>query len=344
MEEKKPTRRKRYSGLYPKKYSEKYKEKNPEKYQETVQRVMEKGNTPAGSHRPIMVDEILSFLDIKKDEIGVDLTLGFGGHSQEILKKLNHTGHLYGVDQDPIELPKTKNRLESLGYDLNDFTLHNLNFKDIDLIGVDGFDFVLADLGVSSMQIDNPERGFTFREDGPLEVRMNPDTGVTAHIRLLGLSEFEIEYMLIENSDEVYAKEIAAEITKEKQQGRFIQTTKELYNVIGKALHKVPKSIYAEELKRATSRTFQALRIDVNNEFEVLYELLDKLPKILKKEGRVAILTFHSGEDRLVKKAFRQYYNEGVFKFIDGPLIPTKDEVFNNPRSRSAKLRVAIKS
>ncbi len=344
MEEKKPTRRKRYSGLYPKKYSEKYKEKNPEKYQETVQRVMEKGNTPAGSHRPIMVDEILSFLDIKKDEIGVDLTLGFGGHSQEILKKLNHTGHLYGVDQDPIELPKTKNRLESLGYDLNDFTLHNLNFKDIDLIGVDGFDFVLADLGVSSMQIDNPERGFTFREDGPLDLRMNPDTGVPAHIRLLGLSELEIEYMLIENSDEVYAKEIAAEITKEKQQGRFIQTTKELYNVIGKALHKVPKSIYAEELKKATSRTFQALRIDVNNEFEVLYELLDKLPKILKKEGRVAILTFHSGEDRLVKKAFKQYYNEGVFKFIDGPLIPTKDEVFNNPRSRSAKLRVAIKS
>lgn len=344
MESNKHTRRKRYSGQYPKKFSEKYKEKNPDKYAETVEKVVRKGNTPAGMHRSIMVNEILSFFNVKPGEIGIDLTIGFGGHSKEILERLNHTGHLYGIDQDPVELPKTEERLISLGYSDKDFTLHALNFKDLDQIGVDSFDFILADLGVSSMQIDNPERGFTFREEGPLDLRMNPNVGVPANIRLLQLSEIEMEYMLRENADEIYAKEIAQEITKGKQQGQFIQTTQELYKVISNALKHLPKSIFKAELKKAASRTFQALRIDVNSEYEVLYELLEKLPKYLNPGGRVAILSFHSGEDRLVKKAFKQYLNEGIFESIEGPLVPTKEEVYHNPRARSAKLRTAVKN
>lgn len=343
MSEEKRIRRKRYSGTYPKKFSEKYKEQNPDKYRDTIEKVISKGNTPVGMHRPIMVEEILSFLNIKPNEIGIDLTIGFGGHSKAILEKLNHTGHLYGIDQDPLELPKTKERLESFGFNDNDFTLHELNFKDLDQVSVDKFDFMLADLGVSSMQIDDPQRGFSFREDGQLDLRMNPNIGVPAYITLLQLSEFEIEHMLIENADEVYAKEIAKEITKTKQQGHFIQTTQELYKTISNALKHLPKAIFTEEIKKAASRTFQALRIEVNSEFEVLFELLEKLPNHLNPGGRVAILTFHSGEDRLVKKTFKQYLNEGIFKSIDGPIIPSKDEVYQNPRARSAKLRIAIK-
>lgn len=343
MGNQKSTRRKRYSGSYPKKFSEKYKEKDPIKYSGTIEKVMSKGNTPVGMHRPIMVDEILNFFDIQPGQIGIDLTTGYGGHSKEILSKLNHTGHLHGVDQDPIELPKTKERLESFGYSNDDFTLHQLNFKDFDQVGVDGFDFVLADLGVSSMQIDDPKRGFTFREDGPLDLRMNPDLGIPANIRLLQLNEIELEYMLIENSDEVYAKQIANEITKAKEQGKFIQTTQDLYKTISKALKHLPKEVYEEELKKSVSRTFQALRIEINREYEVLFELLDKLPNYLKSGGKVAILSFHSGEDRLVKKAFKHYFNEGLFKLIEGPISPSSNEVYNNPRARSAKLRVAIK-
>lgn len=343
MDEKKYTRRKRYSGTYPKKFSEKYKEQNPDFYADTVEKVLHKGNTPAGMHRSIMVEEILDFLNIKPGEIGLDLTVGFGGHSKEMLRKLNHTGHLHGIDQDPLELPKTKERLETYGFTSNDFTLHELNFKDLDQIDVTGFDFILADLGVSSMQIDDPARGFTFREDGPLDLRMNPNIGVPAYSRLLQLSEIELEYMLVENADEKYAKEIAKAITAEKQQGHFIQTTQELYKVIQSALNHLLKAVYKDELKKAASRTFQALRIDVNSEYEVLYELLEKIPTCLNTGGRVAILSFHSGEDRLVKKAFKQYVHEGIFQSMDGPILPSKEEVYDNPRARSAKLRIAVK-
>ncbi len=344
MNEKTHTRRKRYVGAYPKKFSEKYKEHNPEQYRDTIEKVMSKGITPAGMHRPIMVNEILSFLNIQPHEIGIDLTIGFGGHSKEILEKLNHTGHLHGIDQDPYELPKTKERLELCGFSDRDFSLHQINFKDFDQVTEGGLDFILADLGVSSMQIDDPKRGFSFREEGPLDLRMNPNAGVPAHIRLLQLSEKDIESMLLDNADEIYAKQIAREITNEKQQGHFIETTQELYRVVSNALTYLPKAIYHEETKKAATRTFQALRIDVNHEYEVLYELLDKLPLYLNQGGRVAILSFHSGEDRLVKKAFKQYFNDGIFKTIEGPIIPSKDEVYQNPRARSAKLRTAIKA
>ena len=344
MDEQKPKRRVRYSGKYPKKFEEKYKEKQPEKYQDLISHVMQKGNTPAGMHRSIMVDEILSFLDIKSHQIGLDATLGFGGHSKMILEKLNHTGHLHAIDIDPIELPKTYERLKGYGFSDNDFTLYNLNFSDFDQIPVKGYDFIIADLGVSSMQIDDPTRGFTYKSEGPLDLRMNPNLGVSASVRLKELSQVEIEGMLVENADETYAKEIALEITKAKARGEFIETTTDLYKVIDKALSSLPKSIKDEAIKKASQRTFQALRIDINHEYEALYEFLDKVPSLLNPNGKIAILSFHSGEDRLVKKAFQLYQREGVYSFVSGPDLPSYEEIRMNPRARSAKLRCAIKA
>lgn len=344
MENQNHQRRKRYSGKYPKTFDEKYKEKQPDKYQDLIEHVKMKGNTPAGMHRSIMVSEILEFLDIKPNQIGLDATLGFGGHSEAILEKMNHQGHLHATDVDPIELPKTTKRLRDLGYLEDVFTPHLINFRDLDQIDVEGFDFIIADLGVSSMQIDDPKRGFTYKFEGPLDLRMDPTLGIPASERLKELTEDEIIGMLIENADETYAKEIAREITNAKAYGFPIETTKDLHNIIIKALINLPKSIQDESIKKASQRTFQALRIDINHEYEALFDLLEKIPTLLKPRGRVAILTFHSGEDRLVKKAFQHYQRQGIYLEVFGPDLPSKDEVLTNPRARSAKLRCAIKA
>jgi 16S rRNA (cytosine1402-N4)-methyltransferase len=343
MDELKPTRRKRYSGKYPKSFSEKYKERQPSKYQDIIAHVIEKGNTPAGMHRPIMVTEIISFLDILPNQIGLDATLGFGGHSKAILEKLNHTGHLHAIDIDPIELPKTDLRLKEMGFTDKDFTLYNLNFKDLDKIPVDGYDFIIADLGVSSMQIDDPERGFTYKFEGPLDLRMNPNIGISASERINKMTQAEIESMLEENGDEPYAREIASEIVKARSNGLFMETTKDLQEMIYRALSNLSKSVLEESLKKSSQRTFQALRIDVNKEYEALYEFLEKVPNLLKKNGKVAILSFHSGEDRLVKKFFQHCFRNGIYSQVFGPELPSQEEVGTNPRSRSAKLRCAIR-
>ena len=345
--EKKHQRRIRYKGTHPKYFEAKYKELQPDKYAETIEKVIQKGMTPAGMHRPICVTEIMDFLDVHPGQIGLDATLGYGGHTLEILKRLNHRGHLYAIDQDPLELPRTKKRLADLGYGHDILTINQLNFADIDIIfSISGpFDFVIADLGVSSMQIDNPVRGFTFKHEGPLDLRMNPNTGISARDRLLEMSKDEIEGMLIENADEPYAKEIALEITKELHQGKGINTTSDLYQVVSTALKFIHPSRRDEDIKKSSQRTFQALRIDVNHEYEVLYAFLEKLPSVLKPHGKVAILTFHSGEDRLVKKSFQYYQRAGIYSEVsDGPIRPSMDEQSSNSRARSAKLRWAIKS
>jgi 16S rRNA (cytosine1402-N4)-methyltransferase len=339
-------RRKRYSGTYPKTFETKYKEQQPDKYQETIQKVIDKGNTPVGMHRPICVEEILSILDIKPGMIGLDATLGYGGHSEAILEKLNYQGHLYAIDQDPIELPKTKKRLEALGYGSEYLTTLNFNFKDIDSVIVESgpLDFILADLGVSSMQIDNPERGFSYKTEGPLDLRMNPNVGIPASTRLLELSDLELEGMLVENADEPYAKNIALAIRTHLDSGKPISTTTDLSKIIQHALKHLHISTRAEEIKKSSQRTFQALRIDVNQEFDVLYEFLEKIPHALKPGGKVAILSFHSGEDRLVKKSFQYYFRQGIYQEIAEEFIrPSMDEQTKNSRARSAKLRYAIK-
>lgn len=339
-------RRVRYSGTHPRRYEEKYKELNPEKYKDDIEKIIQKGKTPAGMHIPICVDEILSFLQIKPGQIGYDATLGYGGHSQRMLAALQGKGHLYATDVDPIESAKTRERLEKAGYGPDLFTLKNMNFCHLDEVCPDHkFDFVLADLGVSSMQIDNPERGFTFKFDGPLDLRLDPTSGVSAADRLYELSKEEIVGMLEENADEPYALEIADAIIKTYHSGGKINTTFALVHVIEQALSFLPEKDKKEGIKKSCQRTFQALRIDVNSEFEVLYQFLDKLPDVVAPGGRIAILTFHSGEDRLVKKAFKQGLREGIYSEVSKDVIrPSARECFENPRARSTKMRWAIRS
>ena len=348
MEEKQHKRRVRYSGKYPKKFEEKYKEHNPEKYADTINHVIEKGSTPAGMHISIMVKEILDFLQIKPGQQGLDATLGYGGHTTAMLKCLEGKGHIYALDVDPIESAKTKERLASRGFGEDIVTVKLLNFANIDQVAAEHgkFDFMMADLGVSSMQIDNSERGFSYKIDGPLDLRMNPLKGDSAADRLSQITRDEFAYMLEENSDEPYADEIAKEAfkTMKKKNGR-IETTTELRQVIERALAFLPAKEQKEAVKKSCQRTFQALRIDVNSEFEVLYEFLEKLPQVLAPNARVAILTFHSGEDRLVKKAFKQGFKEGIYKEIAKDVIrPTQEECIRNGRARSTKMRWAIRS
>ena len=337
-------RRVRYKGTHPRNYREKYKELNPEKYQGDVEKIIQSGKTPAGMHISIMVNEILDFLDIQPGQVGMDATLGYGGHSQKILEKLQGQGHLYATDVDPIESEKTRKRLEALGYGPEILTIRRMNFAQIDQVAEEKFDFVLADLGVSSMQIDNPERGFTFKYDGPLDLRLDPTSGVSAAERLRELDQEELAAMLVENSDEPYADRIAKAVMQVYKRGGTIETTKQFAAIIEGALSFLPPNERKETVKKSCQRCFQALRIDVNSEFEVLYDFLDKLPTVLKPGGRVAVLTFHSGEDRLVKKAFKQGLKEGIYSEVADEVIrPSAEECFRNPRAKSTKMRWAIR-
>ena len=347
MEEKQHKRRVRYSGTHPRTYKEKYKEHQPEKYADTISKVISKGSTPAGMLISIMVKEILEFLAIKPGETGLDATLGYGGHTKEMLKCLNGEGHIYGLDVDPIESAKTKERLEKQGFGNDILTVKLMNFKDIDQVAEEAgkFDFILADLGVSSMQIDNPDRGFSYKVEGPLDLRLNRQKGISAAERICNISREELMGMLIENADEPYAEEIADAVVTKQKRGEKIVTTKDLQRVIEEALSFLPKGEQKEAVKKSCQRTFQALRIDVNQEYEVLYEFLEKLPGVLAPGGRVAILTFHSGEDRLVKKSFKRFLKEGEYAEIAKDVIrPSQEECVKNPRARSTKLRWAIKA
>lgn len=340
-------RRVRYAGKYPKKFEEKYKEHQPEKYADTIAHVIKKGNTPAGMHISICVKEILEFLQIKPGQTGLDATLGYGGHTQEMLRCLEGQGHLYALDVDPIESAKTKERLRKLGFGEDILTVKLLNFANIDKVAQEHgkFDFVLADLGVSSMQIDNPERGFSYKTEGPLDLRMNPQKGISAAERLLEVTKEELVGMLSENADEPYAEKIAAQVMKCRKQGKPIKTTTQLRDVIAQALIFLPEEERKEAVKKSCQRTFQALRIDVNSEFEVLYEFLEKLPGVLNHGGRAAILTFHSGEDRLVKQSFKQFSKEGIYSEIAKDVIrPSAEECAKNSRARSTKMRWAIRA
>lgn len=347
MEEIKHKRRVRYKGTHPKKYSEKYKELNPEKYADTIEKVISKGSTPAGMHISICVKEILDFLKIQPGQKGLDATLGYGGHTKAMLECLNGNGHIYALDVDPIERKKTKQRLAEAGYGEDILTVIGENFANIDIVGKEygPFDFMLADLGVSSMQIDNPERGFSYKQEGPLDLRLNPMKGVPASERLKKLAEDEIEGMLVENSDEPYAAEIAHQITETFRKGGKIETTTALADVIAEALSVLPESERKEAVKKSCQRSFQALRIDINSEFEVLEAFLEKLPDVLAPGGRVAILTFHSGEDRMVKKSFKRMKKAGLYQEIAEDVIrPSAQECAQNGRARSTKMRWAVRA
>lgn len=340
-------RRVRYKGKYPRNYKEKYKELNPEKYQDTIEKVIRKGSTPAGMHISIMVREIIDFLQIKPGQTGFDATLGYGGHTKAMLECLKGQGHMYATDVDPIESAKTKKRLADAGFGEDILTIRLQNFCTIDEIAkeVGGFDFILADLGVSSMQIDNPKRGFSFKVDGPLDLRLNQETGISAAERLDTITREELAGMLYENSDEPYCEELAKAITDEIRRGSRIDTTTKLRRVIEDTLDFLPEKEKKDTIKKTCQRTFQALRIDVNQEFEVLYEFMEKLPGALRPGGRVAILTFHSGEDKLVKQALKEGYKSGIYSdYAKDVIRPSAQECAANGRARSTKMRWAVKA
>lgn len=347
MEEKIHKRRVHYSGTHPKRFEEKYKEHDPEKYADTIEKVISKGSTPAGMHISICVNEILDFLQIQPGQQGLDATLGYGGHTRRMLEKLQGKGHMYALDVDPIEIVKTKQRLADAGYGEDILTIKQTNFRNIDQVAEEagGFDFILADLGVSSMQIDNPDRGFTYKFDGPLDLRLDPEKGESAAERLREVSYEELVGMFQENSDEPYAEEIATVIMKRNRTKNYVETTTQMKDAIEEALAFVPEKDRKEAVKKSCQRCFQALRIDVNSEFEVLYDFLDKLPDALRPGGKVAILTFHSGEDRLVKRAFKAGAKAGVYSEVSKDVIrPSAEDCARNPRARSTKMRWAVKA
>lgn len=340
-------RRVRYKGTHPRKYSEKYKELNPDKYRDTIEKVIAKGSTPAGMHLSICVQEILDFLQIKPGQKGLDATFGYGGHSEKMLQCLDGQGHLYALDIDPIEIMKSKNRLNDLGYGEDILTVIHENFANIDQVAekYGPFDFLLADLGVSSMQIDNPERGFSYKNEGPLDLRLNPQAGIPASQRLKESSTEELEWMLRDNSDEPYAEQIARTISSKIRKKQAIETTTQLAETISEALSFLPEKERKDAVKKSCARVFQALRIDVNSEFEVLDAFLQKLPSVMTPGGRIAILTFHSGEDRMVKKSFKEFERMGLYSDIARDVIrPSAQECARNSRARSTKMRWAIRA
>lgn len=330
-------RRPRYSGKYPRRFEEKYKERHPERYADTVSKVIASGKTPAGTHRPIMVREILDLLAPQPGDIAVDCTLGYGGHTQEILVRIQPGGCLLGLDADPVELRKTEARLRDFGFGPDVFTAHRTNFGGLPKIlaekDLSCVDIILADLGVSSMQLDDPARGFSAKYEGPLDMRMNPQRGQPASALLEKMEPHALAVALLENADEPHAELLAAALA-----GRKFPTTTSLARAIRDALPRLGK----DQLDLTIRRVFQTLRIAVNDEFSALDSLLRHLPGLLKPSGRAAILTFHSGEDRRVKKAFAAGLRDGIYSEISHEVIrPSPSERHANPRSTAAKLRWA---
>jgi 16S rRNA (cytosine1402-N4)-methyltransferase len=334
-----PKRRPRYPGRNPRRFEEKYKEHNPARYADTVEKVIASGKTPAGTHRPVMAREILEVLAPKPGEIAVDCTLGFGGHARELLARIQPGGRLLGLDADPVELPKAEARLRALGFGEDVFTAHRSNFAGLPQIlaaaEIAGADIILADLGVSSMQLDDPKRGFSAKNEGPLDLRMNPLRGQPASVFLARIRPDALEKALAGNADEPRAAALAPVLA-----GRSFATTTELAGAIRAALPRLNK----EDCDLTIRRVFQALRIAVNDEFSALETFLRHLPACLNPGGRAAILTFHSGEDRRVKKSFEAGFRDGVYGEISREVLRADaDERRANPRSTAAKLRWAVK-
>lgn len=329
-----PPRRKRYGGKNPRTWDLKYKEHRGDA--ETLAKVVSGGKTAAGTHRPIMMQEILEILNPQLGQVALDCTLGYGGHAEELLSRLLPGGRLIGLDADPIQLPLTAARLQGRGFGADSLLAARSNFAGAAKIlakeGLAGVDILLADLGVSSMQIDNPARGFTFKQNGPLDMRMNPQRGQPASEWLRSVSVEKLQRVLEENSDEPKAAFLARELA-----GADFPNTLDLARRITQLSHAI-------EVDDTLRRVFQALRIEVNEEFNALDSLLRQLPSLLHAGGCAAILTFHSGEDRRVKKSFLSGFQEGWYAEISSEVLrPSGREIFHNPRSSSAKLRWARK-
>ena len=337
-------RRPRYAGKNPRAFHEKYKELDPARYPSDVQKVLDSGKTPAGTHRPIMVDEVLQCLRPVPGDVAVDCTLGGGGHARPILERIRPGGRLIGLDVDPFELPRAEAHLRAAGFGPETFSAHHANFAGLPQVlaaeGLPAADVIFADLGVSSMQLDNPDRGFNYKEPGPLDMRMNPSRGEPASRLLARVSEGELADLLLENADEPHA-EVIARLLKQKP----VETTHALESLVRLGLGSWDAALTKADIKLSVRRTFQALRIAVNDELSVLDALLRTLPVCLTPGGRVAILTFHSGEDRRVKKAFQAGVRAGIYAAVATDVIrSTREELWANRRAQAAKLRWAVRA
>jgi 16S rRNA (cytosine1402-N4)-methyltransferase len=337
-------RRPRYPGRNPRRFHEKYKELNPERYASDVEKVLASGKTPAGTHRPIMVEEVLRCFRPRAGDVAVDCTLGGGGHARAILERVQPGGRVIGLDIDPIELPRTEARLRAAGFGPETFVAHQGNFaglqKALAAEGLEAADLILVDLGVSSMQLDNPDRGFNYKEPGPLDMRMNPSRGEPASQLLARTTEDALARLLRENADEPHADLIAGFLKRQP-----VMTTQAVERFVRTGLTAALPKLAKPDVKMSVRRTFQALRIAVNDEFSALDALLRALPACLTPGGRAVILTFHSGEDRRVKKAFQAGYRAGVYSAVADEVIrSTVEETRANRRASAAKLRWAVRS
>lgn len=338
----KPPRRKRYAGTHPRRFDEKYKELQPERYPGELSKVRSRGQTPAGTHIPIMVQEILEVLRPAPDDVVLDCTLGFGGHAKALAQRLGPGGRLIGVDLDAEEMTKTRDRLAAEGYPIH---AHHTNFAGIGNVLVqeelDGVDVLLADLGVSSMQLDMPARGFSFKGDGPIDMRMDRSRGQTAGDWIRATSLEALIDTLKTLGDEPDAESVAAALKTAFTGPRPPTRTRHLRDLVLNAKGLDPRRYHRASAfeTHPAARTFQALRMAVNRETANLEHLLRILPHVLRDGGRAAFLTFHSGEERLVHKAVHEGLVRGVFSAgSEEPLRPSPQEIHDNPRARSARL------
>jgi 16S rRNA (cytosine1402-N4)-methyltransferase len=343
-------RRPRYPGTHPRRFEERYKELEPERHAEHTAHLREKGRAPVGTHVPVLLDEVLELLDPKPGEVVVDATLGFGGHARAILPKLLPGGRLIGLDQDQDELEKTRARLTDFGDALH---LHAVRFaglaRAVAAEGLESVDAILADLGVSSMQLDDPARGFSLKHDGPLDLRMDRRRKTTGADLVNTRTAEELAELLRDLADEPDAEAIARELVAARARTPFARTG-ELTDAVLRAKG-LSRRRWREQAASSghalhpAARTFQALRIAVNDELSQLRELLRVAPLLLRPGGRLAVISFHSGEDRLVKESFARGIAGGVYRRVsDEPLRAPAEEVRFNARAASAKLRGAVKA
>ena len=372
-------RRKRYSGTHPRKFDQKYKEHDPNAYPELHDKLLSRGRTPAGTHVPVLVNEVMNWLRPTPGEIVADCTIGYGGHALEFLRRISPGGRLIGFDVDGPQLERTRGRLTAAEF--ANFDLHRMNFAGVGKVlgGMatpsvtmregqvmaapkdsredmatnsvampPGYDVIFADLGISSMQVDDPRRGISYKNEGPLDMRMDDRLARTGADLLATLSERELSEALRDLSDEPDHAKLAQWIVQQRQV-QPIETTSQLVRLVLNAKGFSPRDRRKPPWEKPgglhpAARTFQALRILVNDEQGSLAALLRTAPYILRPGGRIGIISFHSGEDRLVKQSFRDLLRQEVYASISEEVIrPTSREIAANPRCSSAKFRWARK-
>jgi 16S rRNA (cytosine1402-N4)-methyltransferase len=298
--------------------------------------IPERDGHGGGSHVPVLLEEAIEFLAIKRGGTYFDATMGLGGHSFEIAKRLGKPGRLIAGDKDPAAIEIARQKLTSSADDWPEIELLHGSFADLsERFDSRMFDGILADIGLSSLQLGDPARGFSFQAEGPLNMRMNPHDERTADQVVNQVDEVTLANLIYEFGEERRSRRIARAIVR----SRPIRTTAELADVISAAARPMNQ---AERRIHPATKTFQAIRIFVNRELEDLKRLLDAAPRILKKGGRVVVISFHSLEDRIVKDALREGLNQRQYKVLTKkPVVATEQEIEINPRSRSAKLRAA---